>query len=158
MGRDQDLRVGKLLIWRKDPRARLPERASPGAVGFDLFALEREEVPPGHQAFVRTGLVAKAPRPYALFIFPRSSLFRKKGLVFPHSVGVIDFDYCGEEDELMVPVLNLTSSPVVVEAGERIAQLVLLRVLPEPELEEVMGPPGSNSRGGFGSTGGYGED
>ncbi len=157
MGRDQDLRVGKLFIWRKDPRARLPERASSGAIGFDLFALSREEIQPGEQKFIRTGLVAKAPKPYALFIFPRSSLFRKKGLIFPHSVGVIDFDYCGEDDELMVPVLNLTSSPVVVEAGERIAQLVLLRVFQEAEVEELSYPPEKNSRGGFGSTGGYEE-
>jgi len=156
VGRDQDLRLDELLVWRKDPRARLPERASPGAVGFDLFALERTEVPPGQQVLVRTGLVAKAPRPYALFLFPRSSLFRKKGLVFPHSVGVIDFDYCGEEDELMVPVLNLTSSPVVVEAGERIAQLVLLRVW-EGQIREISAPPEEHSRGGFGSTGGYEE-
>ncbi len=156
MGRDQNLRL-KLLVWKKDPRARLPERTSSGALGFDLFALERQEIPPRKQAFVRTGLVAKAPQPYGLFIFPRSSLFRKKGLLFPHSVGVIDADYCGEEDELMIPVLNLQDEPVVVEAGERIAQLLLLKVASEVLLQEINQPPQASSRGGFGSTGGYKE-
>ena len=154
MGRDQDLRL-ELLVWKKDPRARLPERASPGALGFDVFALERQEIPPRTQAFIRTGLVAKAPQPYGLFVFPRSSLFRKKGLLFPHSVGVIDFDYCGEEDELLVPVLNFKEETVVVEAGERIAQLLLLKVGAEVSLREISHPPQTSSRGGFGSTGGY---
>ena len=157
MGRDQDLCL-KLLVWRKDPRARLPERASSGAVGFDLFTIERQEVAPGEQAFLRTGLVIQAPFPYAMFIFPRSSLFRKKGLVFPHSAGIIDFDYCGEEDELMVPVLNLSRSPVSVEAGERVAQLVLLKVPEKVSLQEIQTPPQASSRGGFGSTGGYQEE
>ncbi len=145
----------KLKVWRKDPRARLPERASGGAVGFDLFALEDQEIPPGEPTFIRTGLVIKTEKPYALFVFPRSSLFRKKGLIFPHSAGVIDFDYCGEEDELKILVLNLRKEPVRVSAGERLAQLVLLSVATEVELEEVPSPPASSSRGGFGSTGGY---
>ncbi len=145
----------KIRVWRKDPRARLPERASEGAVGFDLFALEDQEIPPGEPTFVRTGLVIQTESPYALFIFPRSSLFRKKGLIFPHSAGVIDFDYCGEEDELKILILNLKESPVRVAAGERLAQMVLLSVATEVELEEVTAPPARSSRGGFGSTGGY---
>ncbi len=145
----------KLRIWRKDQRARLPEQASQESIGFDLFALEGVEVLPRTQSLVRTGLVIEAPRPFALFVFPRSSLFRKKGLIFPHSVGVIDFDYCGKEDELMVPVLNLKDSPVFIEAGERIAQLVLLKVLSNVTIEELKKPPKTTSRGGFGSTGGY---
>lgn len=145
----------ELKVWRKDPRARLPERASKGAVGFDLFALEDQAIPPGEPTFIRTGLVIEAPKPYALFIFPRSSLFRKKGLIFPHSAGIIDFDYCGEEDELKILVLNLGKEPVKVSAGERIAQLVLLAVANEVQLREVNGPPRLTSRGGFGSTGGY---
>ncbi len=145
----------KLRIWRKDKRAKFPEKASSGSIGFDLFALEDIEISPKTQALVRTGLVIEAPKPFALFVFPRSSLFRKKGLIFPHSVGVIDFDYCGEDDEIMLPVLNLKDYPVLIEAGERIAQLVLLNVLSEVEIEEIEKPPKNISRGGFGSTGGY---
>ncbi|MBX6422600.1 dUTP diphosphatase [Thermosulfurimonas sp. F29] len=145
----------KIRVWRRDPRARLPERASEGAVGFDLFALEDQEIPPGEPTFVRTGLVIQTEPPYALFLFPRSSLFRQKGLIFPHSAGVIDFDYCGEEDELKILVLNLKERPVRVAAGERLAQMVLLPVATEVEVEVVSSPLARNSRGGFGSTGGY---
>jgi len=145
----------ELKVWRKDPRARLPERTSEGAVGFDLFALEDQEIPPAEPTFIRTGLVIKASKPYAMFVFPRSSLFRKKGLLFPHSAGIIDFDYCGEEDELKILVLNLKPEPVWVSAGERIAQLVLISVATEVKLQEVSEPPRAVSRGGFGSTGGY---
>ncbi|NPA49829.1 MAG: dUTP diphosphatase [Thermodesulfobacteria bacterium] len=145
----------KLRVWRKDPRARLPEKASPGAVGWDVFSLEDVVVPPKEQVLVRTGLVIAAPFPYAMFLFPRSSLFRKKGLIFPHSAGIIDFDYCGEEDELRVPVLNLREEPVEIKAGERIGQLVFLKALVEAEWEELPDPPEARSRGGFGSTGGY---
>ncbi len=145
----------RLKIWRQDPRARLPEKASPGAVGWDVFALEDTLIPPQEQVLVRTGLVIEAPYPYAMFLFPRSSLFRKKGLIFPHSAGIIDFDYCGAEDELRVPVLNLRKDPVEIKAGERIGQLVFLKALVEAEWEEVLEPPSRASRGGFGSTGGY---
>ncbi|AEH45059.1 deoxyuridine 5'-triphosphate nucleotidohydrolase Dut [Thermodesulfatator indicus DSM 15286] len=144
-----------IKVFRKDPRARLPEKASPGAIGWDLFALEDTEIPPGEVSFIRTGLVIKAPSPYGMFIFPRSSLFRKKGLIFPHSAGIIDFDYCGEDDELKILALNLKDEPVLVSAGERIAQLLFMKVLTDGELEEVSEVPCPKSRGGFGSTGGY---
>ena len=152
MGRDQDLR---LKVWRCDPRASLPQKASPGAVGWDIRALEDTLVPPQAHVLVRTGLVIAAPLPYAMFLFPRSSLFRKKGLIFPHSAGIIDFDYCGAEDELKVPVLNLRAEPVLIKAGERIAQLVFLKALVEAPWEVLEEPPTPSSRGGFGSTGGY---
>ncbi len=151
----KDSSVISIRVWRKDSRARLPEKASQGAVGFDLFALEDQEIPPGEPTFIRTGLVIQTKEPYALFLFPRSSLFRRKGLIFPHSAGIIDFDYCGEEDELKILVLNLRSEPVKVSAGERLAQMVLLPVAREVEIVEVPEPPRETSRGGFGSTGGY---
>ncbi len=147
--------MSKIRVWKKDPRARLPERASKEAIGFDIFCLEETIVPPQEQVLVRTGLVIESSPPYALFIFPRSSLFRRKGLIFPHSVGVIDFDYCGAEDELRVPVLNLQERAVTISSGERIAQIVFLNVLTNPVLEEINSPPREGSRGGFGSTGGY---
>ncbi|WP_022853961.1 dUTP diphosphatase [Thermodesulfatator atlanticus] len=144
-----------IKVWRKDPRAKLPEKASPGAVAWDLFALEDCEIAPGEFFMIPTGLVIKAEKPYAMFVFPRSSLFRKKKLIFPHSAGIIDFDYCGSQDELKILVVNLGKEPAVVKAGERIAQLLFLKALTDVTLEEVSAPPCDDSRGGFGSTGGY---
>lgn len=142
-------------VWKRDERAKLPERSTEGSVGYDLFALEDTIIQPGEFKLVRTGLVIKAEPPYALFIFPRSSLFKKKGLIMPNSAGIIDFDYCGEDDEVMIPVLNLGKEKAFIQAYEKIAQAVFLKVA-FPEIVEISReelPP--TSRGGFGSTGGY---
>ncbi len=144
----------KVKVWKKDKRARLPEKSTDGSIGYDIFALEEAVIKPFELKFIRTGLVIKTEPPYGLFIFPRSSLFKKKKLIMPNSAGIIDFDYCGEEDEVKIPVVNLGKEEAVVKAGEKIAQAVFIKV-GAPEIEEVEEPPSSASRGGFGSTGGY---
>ena len=85
-----------------------------------------------------------------LLVALRSSTPRKKGLHKPHGIGVIDNDYCGDEDEVKVQVFNSTDKEVVVEKGERIAQGIFVKI-DKFEWDEVekMG----KSRGGFGSTG-----
>jgi len=95
-------------------------------------------------------VIVKVPEGYMLMIVPRSSLPRKKALVCPHSVGIIDQDYCGPEDELLVQVQNISDHPVVIERGERIAQGIFVKV-DTAEWEEV--EANGKSRGGFGSTG-----
>jgi len=144
----------KIRVWKKDPRAKLPEKSTEGSVGYDLFSLEEVSLEPGEFTLIRTGLVIQTEPPYALFIFPRSSLFKKKGLIMPNSAGIIDFDYCGEEDEIKIPVVNLGKTKVTIKAHEKIAQAVFIKV-GNPEIEEVNFPPKNLSRGGFGSTGGY---
>jgi len=69
----------------------------------------------------------------------------------PHSIGIIDQDYCGETDELGIQVYNFTKETVTVDRGERIAQGIFVKVgIPQlVESDEVAG----ESRGGFGSTG-----
>lgn len=144
-----------IKVWRKDPRAMLPERSTVGSVGFDLYALEETPIAPQQLVFVRTGLVIKTEPPYALFIFPRSSLFKRKNLIMPNSAGIIDFDYCGEEDEVKIPLLNLGKDLTVISAKEKIAQAVFIKVA-FPEVVEIgLEEVSKTSRGGFGSTGGY---
>jgi len=144
----------KIKIWKKDPKAKLPERSTEGSIGYDILSLEEIEIEPGEFKLIRTGLVIKGEPPYGLFIFPRSSLFKNKSLIMPNSAGIIDFDYCGEEDEVRIPVVNLGKEKVIIKAGEKIAQAVFIKVA-FPEIEEVKEPPKKSSRGGFGSTGGY---
>ncbi len=145
----------EIKIWKKDPKAKLPERSTEGSVGYDLFALEETEIEPLELKLVRTGLVIKSEPPYALFIFPRSSLFKKKKLIMPNSAGIIDFDYCGQEDEVKVPLLNLGQEKVLIKAYEKIAQAVFLYVA-FPKIREITQEElPQSSRGGFGSTGGY---
>jgi len=141
-------------IQRVDTSLPLPSYATPGAVGFDLITRETTVIEPGKIALVPGNVIVRVPQGYALLIVPRSSLPRKKALVCPHSIGVIDQDYHGEKDELLVQVQNISDQPVTVERGERIAQGLFVKV-EIAEWQEVESH-GAESRGGFGSTGTHG--
>ena len=108
-------------------------------------------VPPGRIALVRTGLVIEVPSGHFLAIFARSSSPLKRGLMVANGVGVIDPDYNGPEDEVMIQVVNITDSDVRVSRGDRLAQGI---ILPAPrvtwlEVEAIR----DVTRGGFGATG-----
>jgi dUTP pyrophosphatase len=138
-------------IQRIDTSLPLPRYESNGAVGFDIITRETMTIEPGSIALIPGNVIVKVPEGYALLIVPRSSMPRKKGLVCPHSLGVIDCDYHGEKDEILVQVKNVTDSAVTVERGERIAQGLFVKV-EKADWMEVDGH-GKESRGGFGSTG-----
>ena len=141
----------QVSIQRVDASLPLPKYESAGAVGFDLITRETTVIAPGQIALVPGNVIVKVPEGHALLIVPRSSLPRKKGLICPHSIGVIDHDYHGDKDEVMVQVQNVTKEPVTVERGERIAQGLFVRV-DRAEWAEVKSH-GKETRGGFGSTG-----
>lgn len=141
----------QVSIQRVDTTLPLPDYQSAGAVGFDLVTRVTTVVEPGKIALVPGNVIVKVPEGHMLLIVPRSSLPRKKGLICPHSIGVIDCDYHGPKDEVLVQVQNVTDAPVTVERGERIAQGLFVRV-DRAEWAEVDGH-GADSRGGFGSTG-----
>jgi dUTP pyrophosphatase len=141
----------QVSVQRVDSTLPLPRYESAGAVGFDIVTRETTVIPPGQIGLVPGNVIVKVPAGYALLIVPRSSLPRKKKLVCPHSIGVIDQDYHGEKDELLVQVQNISQEPVTVERGERIAQGLFVKV--ETAQWEEVASHGSESRGGFGSTG-----
>ena len=143
--------VLRVRILRLDPDLPLPRYATDGAAGFDLYCREDTEIAPGAIALLPTGVAIATPVGTMLLITARSSTPRRKGLSVPHGVGIIDQDYCGDEDEIRCQVYNFRSEPVLVQRGERIAQGIVVPIL-RVEWEEVpsMGVP---SRGGFGSTG-----
>ena len=132
--------------------ARLPEYHSTGAAGFDLAASEDVTIPPSAVALIPTGLVIAVPEGHFLGIFARSSTPLKRGLIVANGVGVIDSDYCGATDEIKVQVLNFTSEPVHVAAGDRIAQGLLIPVV-RAEWRETGDELREGARGGFGATG-----
>jgi dUTP pyrophosphatase len=88
--------------------------------------------------------------------FPRSSLFKKKRLLLTNSVGIIDPSYEGIEDEVCASVVNLSAKPIEVKKGEKLTQLVLIN-RPQVCFEKAEEHWGTETRGGFGSTGGYTE-
>ena len=138
-------------IHRLRASAELPRYATDGAAGFDLAASEDTTVEPGRTALVPTGLVIEVPSGMFLAVFARSSTPLKRGLMVANGVGVIDPDYCGATDEVKIPVLNFTAAPVIVNAGDRIAQGILLPVTRVVWDESTV--PERDARGGFGSTG-----
>lgn len=140
----------EIQIKKLDPAAILPTYGSADAAGADLYSLQAVTVQPHQTVLVHTGLAMAIPQGYGGFLFARSGLATKRGLAPANKVGVIDADYRGE---VMVALYNQSPEPQTVEAGERIAQLVLL---PTPqatfaEAEEL--PDTTRGTGGFGSTG-----
>jgi dUTP pyrophosphatase len=142
----------RVLVHLRPGTAR-PQYQTPGAAGFDLAASAEVTIEPGRIALVPTGLVIEVPQGCFLGIFARSSTPLKRGLVVANGVGVIDSDYCGPADEIKVQVLNVTTAPVTVARGDRLAQGVIIPFV-RAEFEEREAAPAAVSRGGFGSTGG----
>lgn len=140
-------------IRRVDASLPLPTYHSKGATAFDLVTRQTTVIPPKAIALVPGNVVVKVPEGFALLILPRSSLPRKKALVCPHSLGVIDQDYHGAEDEIFVQVQNVSDEPVTVERGERIAQGLFVKV--EQAAWREVDDHGAATRGGFGSTGSH---
>jgi dUTP pyrophosphatase len=140
-----------LRVRRLDPAAILPRRAHPGDAGLDLHTLERVELAPGERASVGTGLAVEIQPGQAGLVLPRSGLAARHGIALVNAPGLIDAGYRGE---LRVLLLNTDrEATCVLEAGDRVAQLVLVKV-ETPEVEEVAELSGSERGvGGFGSSG-----
>ena len=132
--------------------AKKPEYKSERAAGMDFFACESITINAGDHALVKTGVVMRLPAGYYLEISARSSTFRKKRLILTNGIGIIDEDYCGIGDEIMFSYLNTGAEPVTIHAGEAIGQGVVKHRL-RADLQPFT--PAQQSRGGFGSTGGY---
>lgn len=130
----------------------LPEYKTSQAAGFDIAVCEGGIIPPGGTLFLPTGLVIQAPEGHMLMISPRSSTFKKKGIRMANTIGIIDRDFCGPEDELQLFLWNPGTEPITVEAGERIAQGIFVKI---EQVEWEEGSPAGQTRGGWGSTGGY---
>ena len=139
-------------IKKLDPRAKLPTYGSAYAAGADLCALldAPADIPAGATLLVRTGLAAEIPEGYAGLIYARSGLASKRGLAPANKVGVVDADYRGE---IMVALHNHSDQTQTIEAGERIAQLVIAPFLAASFEEADELSDTVRGAGGFGSTG-----
>lgn len=140
----------QVRIMRIDTALPLPTYETPGAVGFDLLARVETTVEAGKIGRIPANVVVETPPGYMLLVAARSSLPGRKGLSVPHGIGVIDQDYCGASDEILVQVYNFTDAPVTVARGDKIAQGVFVRV--DRARWEEADFSQRQSRGGFGST------
>ncbi len=134
------------------PDAVLPSYGSDFAAGADLRACTKEPITiePHDTKMIGTGLAMEIPEGYMGLIFARSGIASKRGLAPANKVGVVDSDYRGE---FMVALHNHSSEPQSIDAGERIAQLVIVPYMSAAfeeaeELSETV-----RADGGFGSTG-----
>lgn len=141
----------RLNIMRVDSTVSLPVYGTEDAAGFDLAAARDQTIGPRAIALVRTGLIIEVPAGHFLAIFARSSTPLKRGLMVANGVGVIDPDYCGPTDEVMLQLLNVTDQEVVVRRGDRLAQGIILGA-PRVTWNEVSQIRPA-ARGGFGATG-----
>ncbi len=130
----------------------LPSYETIGSAGMDVQAFLQEplRLEPGQRALVPTGLKIELPMGLEAQIRARSGLSIRHGLAMVNGVGTIDSDYRGE---IKLPVINLGDAPIVIEDGDRVAQMIIARYEriqwePATQLNET-----ERSEGGFGHTG-----
>ena len=141
-----------LPVLRLRPGGRVPERAHPGDAGLDLVAAEARDLAPGARVAVPTGIAIAVPPGHAGLVLPRSGLARRHGVTLANAPGLIDAGYRGE---LLVVMINLGAEAHRVEAGDRIAQLVIAPIAMSRAVQTNALPPSDGrGEGGFGSTGG----
>jgi len=145
----------KVKIKRIDKSLPLPVYETAGAVGFDLLCRESQTIAPQTVGLIPANVIVETPPGYMLMVTLRSSTPRKRNLLIPHGVGVIDQDYCGDGDEILLQVYNFSQSPVTVERGDRIAQGIFVKVAQADWIE--VDQMDAETRGGFGSTDGRGQ-
>ncbi len=139
----------QVKIKRIDKELPLPARHTSGAVAFDFVCRESVTVPPHSVGLIPGNVVVKVPAGYMLFIKERSSTALRKGIFC--SAGIVDQDYCGDNDEIKIQVINFKNEPVTIERAERIAQGIFVKI-DQADWEEV-DSMGEKDRGGFGTTG-----
>lgn len=117
---------------------------------IDLRAAETVEMKAGEYKLIPLGVGMKLPEGYEANIVPRSSTFKKFGVIQTNSMGVIDSSYSGDNDQWMFPAYALRDT--VINVNDRICQFRIRKVQPDIEFIEVEHLD-EVSRGGFGSTG-----
>ena len=138
----------------EDKEINLPVRKTKYSAAYDIEAAEETIIPSFKSGMkptlIPTGLKAYMQGDEVLKLFPRSSGPKKQGILFPHSVGIIDKDYYGNEDNdghLLVQCINIKDEDVIIKKGEAIAQAMFQKYL-------IIDDDNANGTrtGGFGST------
>ena len=142
--------MAKLLVKRLTPTAILPAYAHPGDAGLDLYADVAVSLEPGESKLVGTGISIELPPDTEAQVRPRSGLALKHGIGVLNSPGTIDHGYRGEVGVILI---NHGRARFDVQAGMKIAQMVIAACL-SVTVEETGDLSGTaRGGGGFGSTG-----
>lgn len=122
------------------------QRATHNSAGYDLKLTQTLTIPPRGMASGKTGTFVTMQAGEVAYLFSRSSLFKKYGVILANSVGVIDADF---KDEIQVQFINMTDYLVCIPHGERVVQLVFSEY--KTACNEIA--PTAERTGGHGSTG-----
>ena len=130
----------------------LPSYESMGSSGMDIRACIENvvELKPGERRLIPTGFAVSIPRGYEAQVRPRSGLALHYGIGMVNSPGTIDSDYRGE---IAILLINWGEKPVIIERGDRIAQLVISKASHAELIESDSLTNTSRGNGGFGHTG-----
>lgn len=138
-----------------EPKFELPKRSTKNSAGYDFINPKKIEIPPytigSKPVMVPTGVKVYMPDDEFLMLVNRSSNPKKKFLVIPNSLGIVDSDYVDNSDnegEMMFAFYNLSNEPVVIEAGEKLGQGIFQKYYKTDD-DNANG----ERSGGFGSTG-----
>lgn len=137
-----------LQIKKLHPEAKVPTFAHNTDAGMDFYSLGALTILPMARAQVATGIAMQIPNGYVGLVWDKSGLSHKKGL--KTLGGVIDAGYRGE---VFIGVVNLGSEPIVFEAGDKVAQMLIQRVEHPETIEVVELDEADRGTGAFGSTG-----
>ena len=117
---------------------------------IDLRSAERVDIDAGQFRIISLGVSMKLPEGYEAHVVPRSSTFKKWGILQTNGIGIIDESYCGEGDVWKFPALAMRSTTIF--KGDRICQFRIMPKMQEVNFVEV-DLLEDEDRGGFGSTG-----
>lgn len=124
-----------------------------GCDWIDLRCAETVNIKAGEYAMIRLGVAMKLPKGYEAHVVPRSSTYRRWGIIQTNGVGIIDESYCGDEDEWLMPVYATRNTQI--KKNERVCQFRITKKMPALEIIPLTADEtlGNKNRGGFGSTG-----
>lgn len=117
---------------------------------IDLRAAETILIVKGEFKYIPLGVAIQLPEGYEAIVAPRSSLFKRRGIIMTNSIEIMDESYCGDGDQWRFPAY--ATRETIIPKGERICQFRIVKHQPEIEFE-IVDTLGNPDRGGYGSTG-----
>lgn len=137
------------ILIKRHTDVELPKK-TPVGDWIDLRAAERVTLKAGESALISLGVSMKLPEGYGAILAPRSSTFKRTGLLQANSIGVFENSFCGNDD--VWGFFAYATRDITIEKNERICQFMIYPLQPEVEFTEVETLP-DKSRDGWGSTG-----
>ncbi len=138
----------QVKIKRVDTTLPLPKYETAGAVAFDFVVREITVIPAKGYGRAPSNVIIDIPEGYMVWITDRSSTLKKTGLLITE--GIVDQDFCGDDDEILLQFYNPGDHDITLRKGDRVAQGIFLPI--EKASWSEVGQMSRPNRGGFGST------